>query len=291
MTPEQPVQTAPTEIVQRSRQSTEILKMLLADTSGNYRHLVEELVRTNNEKELFDQDWRMAKQFALSGDFADITGQTQEQAIAKALSKIAMGRNWGMLAADAMANVFFINGKPGVGTDYLASKIQQAGYSWDAQWHEETVEYKKGKTWEKCIGCTLWLKSYNRLTNRWEPVVDRDGKPVKASFTEADAENAMIYEKEQGQQRAGQKPLAEKWNYKSWGRDMYFWSAMRRLRKYYLTGILRGAIQVELADYDVPIEAAAPQPTLAEPAQPEPPKKSLRDFVLESEQQPGLLEE
>jgi len=272
----------------------EILKLLMADTSGNYRYLVEELVRANNEKELFDQDWRMAKQFAMSGDFADITGSTQEQAIAKAMSKIQMGRNWGMLPADAMANVYFLNGKPGVGTDYLASKIQQAGYGWDAQWHEETVEYKKGKTWEKCIGCTLWLKSYNRLTNHWEPVVDREGKPVKASFTEGDAENALIWEKEQGQQRAGQKPLSEKWNYKSWGRDMYFWRAMSRLRKYYLTGILRGAIQVELAD-DYEIPAAPVPPQLAEgPAQPEAPRKSLRDFVLETEQQPqqpGLLEE
>jgi hypothetical protein len=267
-----------------------MMKLLMADTTGNYRHLVEELVRTENERDVFDQDWRMAKMFAISGDFADITGQTQEQAIAKAMSKIQMGRNWGMNAADAMANVFFLNGKPGVMTEILATKIQQAGFGWDAQWLEETVEYKKGKTWEKCIGCTLWLKSYNRLTNRWEPVVDRDGKPVKASFTEADAENALIYEKEQGQK--AQKPLSEKWNYRSWGRDMYFWRAMSRLRKYYLTGILRGAIQVELAgDYEVQVDQ---NPQLEE-AQPQPqdtaPKKTLRDFVLESEQQPGLLEE
>ena len=123
MAPEQPAQTTTTEIVPKVRQSLEMMKLLMADTTGNYRHLVEELVRTENERDVFDQDWRMAKMFAISGDFADITGQTQEQAIAKAMSKIQMGRNWGMNAADAMANVFFLNGKPGVMTEILATKI------------------------------------------------------------------------------------------------------------------------------------------------------------------------
>lgn len=300
MMPEQAVQPAPTtEVVPKGAQELEILKLLMADTSGSYRHLVEELVRAQNERTLFDQDWRTAKMFAVSGDFADITGQTQEQAIAKAMSKIQMGRNWGMNATDALANIFFLNGRPGVMTEILATKMQQAGYSWDVQWHEETIEVKK-KPYQKCVGCTLWLKAYNRDTNHYEPVVDRAGKPVSASFTEQDAEQAMIYEKEQGQPRATQKTLAEKWNYKSWGRDMYFWSAMRRLRKYYLTGILRGAIQVELADLEAPIVDQTPPLAEAPPEPPpqtEAPQPTLRERILSTDrpgpqpEQAGLLEE
>jgi hypothetical protein len=282
MTPEQPPTT---EIVPKGRQSMEMLKILTADVSGNYRHLVEEIVRAETERDLFDQDYRTAKVFAMSGQFEGITGQTPEQAIATAMAKIRIGRGWQLNDSDSIAYISFLNGKPSVATDILAQKIQGAGYGWDVQWHEETIQLKKGPH-KKCVGCTLWLKAFNRQANRWEPVVDRDDNPVSASFTEGDAEQAIIWENK------GQKKLSEKWNYQSWGRDMYFWSAMRRLRKYYLTGIMRGAIQAELADLEVELDQPQQIDAPAPPQPEEPKKKNIRDIVLESdEQQPGLLEE
>ena len=51
-------------------------------------------------------------------------------------------------------------------------------------------------------------------------------------FTLEMARKAMIYEKERGSERATQKPLADKWNYKSWAEDMFFARAMTRGHRY-----------------------------------------------------------
>lgn len=264
---------------ERGRAVVSLIKMLAEHPE--HAGYLKDLIEAERNRDLFDQDWRTAKVFAASGKFDDIKGATQEQAIATAMAKIRIGREWGMSDADAIAQIYFVNGRPAVMTEFLASRMQEAGYSWDADW-EWAEEVFKGKTTRKCVGCTLWLKRGG------EPCLDRNGKPISASFTEADAERAVQYD------RAGKaSSLLDKQTYKSYAQDMFFWKALGRLRKYYLTGVLRGAVQVELARELPPretlqIEAAeSPAAAAAEP-------KPLRERVLEyesAEDQGSLLDE
>jgi len=284
MTPttEEPKQEAPqqsVEVATKGRATLEIIR-ILAD-KGNQKEILQQLIDAETARDLFDQDYRAAKIYAMSGQFDDIKGMTPEQAIATAMSKIRIGRSWGMNESDSVAFIYWMNGKPNVATEILATKIQQAGYGWDIDWSWEDLTHK-GKPWKRCTGCTLWLKAYNQRANAWEPVVDRNGDCVSASFTEADADHAMIWEK------GKQMPLSEKWNFKSWGQDMYYWRAMGRLRKYHLTSIMRGAQQYELRNetYVEPLPAALPAPSDSQQGEPEPvaETKPLRDRIIEAEQ-------
>lgn len=252
------------------RATLEIIQMLTdRDMQQQYAN---QLIQAEVARDLFDQDYRLARIFAMSGKFDDLKGETAEQAISCAMAKIRLGRSWGMNESDAIAFIYFTNGRPNVMSEILATKIRQAGYAWDTDWHEETVQHK-GKPVKKCTGCTLWLKQYQQTTNSYMPVLDRKGAPVSASFTDYDADTAQIWEK------GKQISLSEKWNFKSWGRDMYFWRALGRLRKYHLTDVLRGGEIRELVG-EVSIEEpqllAAPQPEGEQPA-----ARSLRDRVIE----------
>ena len=108
----------------------------------------------------------------------------------------------------------------------------------DAEWLEDEVQHK-GKPWRKCIGCTLWLKRWNGTL--YTPLLDRNGKPVSVSFSEGDADHAMIWEK------GKQIPLSQKWNFVSWARDMYYWRSIARVKKYHAPHVLRGAVSKEEA--------------------------------------------
>ena len=67
------------------------------------------------------------------------------------------------------------------------------------------------------MGSRLWVKKIR--DGHLEPLLDRAGQPVSVAFTEADADQAMIWEK------GKQIPLSQKWNFVSWARDMYYWKA------------------------------------------------------------------
>ncbi len=80
--------------------------------------------------ERFELEQRMAKLFAMSGLFADIKGTTQEMAIAQAYVKIAMGGSMGFSPAESCAGIDIIQGRPSVGSQLRAARMQRAGYSW-----------------------------------------------------------------------------------------------------------------------------------------------------------------
>jgi hypothetical protein len=264
------------EVSKSNRATLEIIRILAAQP--HQKEMLQQLIDAETAREVFDQDYRAARIYAMSGQFDDLKGMTAQQAIATALSKIRIGRSWGMLESDSIAFIYWTNGKPGVMTEILATKIQQAGFGWDIDWDWETLQHK-GKPYKRCTGCTLWLKQLNSRTNEWEPVVDRNDQPVSAWFKESDADHAMIYEK------GKQIPLSEKWNFKAWGQDMYFWRAMSRLRKYHLTSIMRGAIQWELR-HDINVERMAPQIAGPEPEpEPEVEKRPLRDQIIDAEKE------
>jgi hypothetical protein len=203
--------------------------------------------------------------------------------------KIQLGRAWGFNAADSMRYIYFTNGRPSVENEIVAAKLQQAGYDWDTDWHEEDIQHK-GRAAKKCIGCTLWLKKWNGGERRFMPVLDRNGEPVSVSFTQYDADTAQIWEK------GKQIPLSSKWNFQSWGSDMYYWRTISRLKKYHAPNVLRGGVSREEAlemipVENLPVELLPPelrqpeQPPQAEPA-PAAPRKKLRDRLMQQPEEP-----
>jgi hypothetical protein len=188
-TEETPPPQTPEVTTKGGRATLEIIRILAGQP--NQKDILQQLIDAETARDLFDQDYRAAKIYAMSGQFDDIKGMTTEQAIATCMSKIRIGRSWGMPEADSIAFIYWLNGKPNVATEILATKIQQAGYGWDIEWDWDTVTHK-GKPHKKCAGCTLYLKAYNSNTNSWEPVVDRNDEPVSASFKDYDADTAMI---------------------------------------------------------------------------------------------------
>jgi hypothetical protein len=190
-----------------------------------------QVVESELSRSLYDQDIKLASVFAQAGCFDDIKGSTPKQSIALAMTKIQLGRSWGLEPADAMRFVYFQGGRPCVESDIIASKLQDSGWDWDIEWTE-----KKDGDRVICIGCTLWVKRWDAKHEKSSPFLDRAGKPVSVSFTKADADVAMIWEK------GKQIPLSEKWNYRSWARDMYFSRSITRVRRYHAPNVMRGAV-------------------------------------------------
>lgn len=245
MMPPGPAQAEP-----RARVTVEQLALL--PDNERRTNWINALVEAEVAKQNYAYDRALAREFAISGQFDDIKGSSMEQAVATAMVKIQLGRAWGFNAADSIRYIYFTNGRPALENEIVAAKLQQAGYDWDVEWLEETAQHK-GKPWQRCIGCRLWIKKWSVGQQRYEPLVDRNSQPISVAFTEADADHAMIWEK------GKQIPLSEKWNFKSWGRDMYYWRTIGRVKKYHAPHILRGAMLREEALEMMPVDAAPPQ--------------------------------
>src|ERR1017187_9011394 len=198
-----------------------------------------DMIESDLARELFAADGRLARVFATSGAFSDIKGTTANQAIAMAMTKIRLGRSWGMNEGDSMMYIFFTNGRPSVMSEYLASKLAKSGIGWSPAFDED----KDGR----CTGCTLMILKNGESLMEPDPT-DPNPDPAKrrkrwarVSFTKADADKAMIWEK------GRQIPLSSKWNFVSWPEDMYFWRCISRLKKRYAPDILSGAVSVDEA--------------------------------------------
>jgi hypothetical protein len=278
------VQDKPARDVQRAVRMTpsdvdSILEMLPAEDRERHASL---FLEKELERQTFEQDQRTARILALSGEFNDLRDKSPEQAFATMVAKIGFGRSVGLDAYDSARYVYFTNGRPSVENDVVASKLMEAGYAWDEDW-DYVEEQHKGKPWKRYTGCTLWLKKLDPRTREYVVVRDRKGNPVSESFTEADADHAMIWEK--GKQIA----LSEKFNYKSWPREMYYFRAIGRIRKFHVPHVLRGAaVRAEAFDatpLDVPqteIAAPAAEPVTEREAEAPPTgKRTLRDLVME----------
>jgi hypothetical protein len=281
-----PPVTAP-EVARPQPPSRVTIEHLLAMPDNVKRETwISALVEAEVARQNFAQDRALAREFAISGQFSDITGTSMEQAVATAMVKISLGRNWGFNPADSIRYIYFTNGRPAIENEIVAAKLQQAGYDWDIEWLEDEVEHK-GRKVKKCVGCVLWLKKWNADQQKYLPVLDRNSKPISVSFTQFDADTAMIWEK------GKQIPLSQKWNFQSWGRDMYYWRTVGRVKKYHAPHVLRGAVSREEALEMVPIESAPPEMLPAdlqlpagppvEPGGPPPPKGRVRDKILAQE--------
>lgn len=223
-----------------------------------------ELIEREVAVALYDQDARLARNFARSGFFGDITGTTADQAIAQAMTKIQLGRSWNMDPASAMKHLFFVNGKPAIENEYLASKMRDSGLSWEIDWQRDAAGV--------CIGCVLWPSRWvpdeTGKSGTWDPIKERvNGQSVAASvsFTKEDADRIKI--KEGGQWI----PLSQKSTYISFFQDMVFWRAIARLRRRYATNVLSGVFTREEAEEIEPVQQQrslpAPKPMNAPAAE------------------------
>jgi hypothetical protein len=248
-------------------------QLALLPDSERRTNWINSLVEAEVARQVYAQDRALARDFAMSGQFDDLKGLTVDQAVATAMVKIQLGRAWGFNAADSMRYIYFTNGKPSVENEIVAAKLRQAGYDWDTDWLEEEINHK-GKPAKKCVGCTLWLKRLNQ-EQKYEPMLDRDGKPISVSFTQYDADTAQIWEK------GKQIPLSQKWNFQSWGRDMYYWRSISRVKKYYAPHVLRGGVSREEALEMIPTSAMPPDQLPPELRDATAPKRiTARDTIM-----------
>jgi hypothetical protein len=220
------------------------------------RRWINAMVEAEVARQTYAQDRALAREFALSGLFSDITGSTLEQAIATAMAKIYMGRNWGLNPADSMRYIYFTNGRPNTENEIIAGKLREAGFEMDPEWLEEEIQHK-GKPVKRCIGCVLWISKWDKAAQCYKPLLDRQGKPVSVSFTQYDADTAQIWEK------GKQIPLSQKWNFQSWGRDMFYWRCVGRVKKYYAPHVLRGVLSrdeaTEMPPPTISVEHSPPE--------------------------------
>ena len=254
--PDIPVELAAEERKPR-RSNTELLDLIVkaGDRSQQFATAV---VEAELDRDLFDQDQRLAMVFATSGEFADLKTKSPRQAIATAMAKIQLGRAWNVNPADSMQFLYFTNGRPALMTELFAARLQDAGYDWDVGYEYDD----KGK----CTGCTIWPKKLNPATRKHEPMMRKvkgaagswGDAPLEVSFTKADADGAMIWEK------GKQVKLSEKWNFQSWSEDMYFWRAISRFRRRHVPNVLSGAMTREEAEETAPVGGQADAPRLVQ---------------------------
>jgi hypothetical protein len=257
--------------------------------SDRRNNWISALVDAEVARQNYAQDRALARDFAISGQFDDIKGSSMEQAVATAMVKIQLGRGWGFNPADSMRQIYFANGRPSVENDIVASKLQQGGFDWDVEWLEDEIDHK-GRKVKKCVGCRLWLKKWNSSAKCYQAMLDRNGDAISVSFTQYDADTAQIWEK------GKQIPLSSKWNFQSWGRDMYYWRAISRVKKYHAPHILRGGVSRDEALEMIPVEGAPPDSVPADLQREDvdfidldavPKGPSLRDKIMS---QPSFLE-
>ena len=271
--PQKAVAVQPAPVAPPSPNRVTIEHLLQVGDSVKREAWISALVEAEVARQNFAQDRALAREFAISGQFSDINGQTMEQSVSTAMVKIQLGRAWGFNAADSIRYIFFTNGKPSVENEIVAAKLQQAGISWDVEWLEDEVDHK-GRKVKKCVGCTLWLRHIQE--GKVVAMTDRHGQPLSVSFTQFDADTALIWEK------GKQIPLSEKWNFKSWPRDMFYWRAVSRVKKYHAPQVLRGAVSREEALDTVPLDSLPPEtvpPALQALAQP--PEQSAKPRVAD----------
>jgi hypothetical protein len=229
-------------------------EQLMSLPDNEYRtRWMNSLIEADTARQNYAQDMALARQFATSGQFDDLKGQTPAQGIATAMVKIQFGRTWKLEPADAMRSIYFTNGRPSIENEIVAARLQAAGIEWSTEFEEESYEHK-GRPASRVIGCTLYLMRMNPSTGRLELWLDRQGNQRKVTFSQADADTAQIWEKGKS------IPLSDKWNFRSWSRDMYYWRAVSRVKKYHAPNVLRGALsQAEALELPPPEPAPVPK--------------------------------
>ncbi len=186
-----------------------------------------DLIGMEVENKRFEINSRIASTMASAGYFyAGGEDEKKKMTREQALAKIEIGRAWGLSPADSIRFVYVVNGKPSLENEIYASRMMDAGWSWDVEWI--------GEQGPACKGVKLWVKFVGK------PYVDRLGNQICIEFTEAMAKVAGVLGKSGPRQNY-------RWN-------MYFWKAIANLRRFYCPNVLTGALMhqeaLELSQLD-----------------------------------------
>lgn len=175
-----------------------------------------------------EQDGRIALMMFNAGLYEDLKNCTPQQAAARALVKIELGRTMGIGPFEAMNVIYFVNGRPSLDSGIRAARMKRAGYSWEVIKQDDK-------------GCILLLMKDGKYIMR--PVVDEAGKfqtddkgnlikePVVCSFLEADAQRAGLL------QKTGSL-------YKTYPKIMYFNRCISGAQKTFAPEVLNGSDMV-----------------------------------------------
>jgi hypothetical protein len=142
----------------------------------------------------------LAQSMAASGYFRDAKDAAQ------ALVKIQYGQEIGVGPAQAMMQIYVVEGKPGPAAVLLAAKIKQSGrYDYRIVKHDDT-------------GC--WLDAYEKRDGKFEKVGE-------SNFTVQDATNAKLLRKD---------------NFQGYPRNMFFCRALSNLARWYAPDVFGGVV-------------------------------------------------
>jgi hypothetical protein len=160
--PQQP----PQQQEQAARKRTTLLDAVVDATPEFHR-----------EVERYEYDLSMAKMFAQSGLFNELKGVDPPQAVAAAMTKIALGRTMGFNPAESMQGIDVVTGRLSIGAHLRAARMKRYGYSW------KFLQFDSK-------GCSM------RLYYKDQPLTNEDGSAAIVSFGEAEANAAKLIKKD-----------------------------------------------------------------------------------------------
>lgn len=169
----------------------------------------------------FEQAMEMASKLATS----DLVPQAYRGKPANVVIAWEMGAELGLSPMTSLQSIAVINGKPSLYGEAPLAVVISSGHleeiteDWDAETETAT--------------CTVKRKGW--------------AKPVVRTFSMADARKAKVYERDQNGGGGKWIPLAERWSYQSWGRDMCAYRARGRALKVVFADVLKGVDVAEAA--------------------------------------------
>jgi hypothetical protein len=211
------------------------------------------LVKQELNRLTYNNNWRLAEVFAAAGYFDSNGMNSPPMSKEQAMAKIEIGESWDLNPANSIRFVYIIGGKPAIEEAVFASRLYDAGWSWEAQFI--------GGQGQGCKGVRLFaikdgkpVMQTVRDEATGEPKLGPDGNPMMrqafAEFTEEQAAGIKIW------QKGNQVSLLQKSGPWSDGRrsNMYFWRAVSQFRRWFAPNVIAGALTRDEAQDIGPIE-------------------------------------
>ena len=274
MNPTQPPEQQQPRVAYRSTDTATLLDLVVDET------IKKQIVEMEIGHKRFELDSRYANVFASSKAFKD------SQTIDLAMTKIEVGRSWGLGPADSMRYVYFVNGKPALENEIYASKMMDAGWSWE-------THYMGGRG-PQCQGVILFISrngSPHMVPDRHMDgtlKVDADGavvmKQASVEFTLKMAQEIKVFE------NGKMVSLCDKsgpWS-TGWRSNMMFWRSIAQMRREFCPNVLTGALTrdeaFDIADLEVvPAGEDMPQSRIAKAFDKAKAKRAAKEEATEDE--------
>lgn len=169
-----------------------------------------------------NQSARMSAELAISDGivakkYASGAGVSEDQAT----YIIALGRDFGLNAAQSLQALDLIGGRPAMRATYKALFLRQAGYSWKVVKHDDTIcKYR------------FYLKG--------EVITDADDKPLDVSFSIEEATKAGYVENARGkEEKDGKKKPG---NYDKIPKNMLFARMISNFQRWHAPDVIGASV-------------------------------------------------